>query len=229
MIKYYNRFETEDGRVYLMNDLLSFSDYSGSTAERSNVEWLELHFNDAIESPCHSERYNLFDEPEKDTLIIRYTYLYNGVALFVLNLEKSHERWATKRVKLLAEIVDTLSDYPVIDDEHHSLLEQQLTEEYLTSEIPSALRCLRVTLGKTPEAEQWEDWWDSLSTDVQRQHEKAIIELFPRFREPSGESVVVFETGCVPYCSDFQSLFSDTFYKHVESQGLTEEGDNEKL
>ena len=221
-------FITEDGRVFVEADYLQFSDYSGSTVERSNVEWLQKHFGKEIESPCWRRHWPTeeIDEPEKDTLILELHYDYSGVGLFVLDLEKSDEKWHTDRAKELQEIIDALSDYPLIDDEAHSRLEYQLQEEYLADEIQCAMRYLSRSLGKEDEnAESWSDWWDSLSADEEEKHIAAMIERFPCYHEPSGEMVCIFETGCVPYCRHFDGLFRETFYSYVAEIGLAENGE----
>ena len=214
MISEKDTFVTEDGRVFVAHDLLAYSDYSGSTVERANIEWLEKHFNKEMESPCWKCYYpETIDEPGPDTLILKRHYDYSGIGLFVLDLEKSDEKWHTKRAKELEEIINALSDYPLIDDEFHSCLESELTEEYLADEVPSAWRSpSRLSFLSEEEITLWEN----LSSEKQEEFVETMLGLFPRCHEPSGESVVIFETGCVPYCRHFDKLLEKAYHAMIE-------------
>ena len=214
MIEEKNAFITEDGRVFVAHDLLAYSDYSGSTVERANIEWLEKHFDEEMESPCWKCYYpENIDEPDPDTLILKRHYDYSGIGLFVLDLEKSNEKWHTERAKELEEVVNALADDPLIDDESLFRLESELTEGYLADGILSAWRSpSRLPFLSEEEAISWEN----LPSGKQKEFVETMLDLFPRYHEPSGENVVIFETGCVPYCRHFDVLLEKAYEAMIE-------------
>ena len=218
-------FVAADGRMFRDNDMLAYGDYHGSTVQCANVGWVEKHYGKYGESPierrCGDPDFlygeNEYEEPDNQTMYLELRQGYGSVSLYILDFDSLptgsyNDEWLEK-AKGLFESVNALSDDPLIDDESLFRLESELTEGYLADGILSAWRSpSRLPFLSEEEAISWEN----LPSGKQKEFVETMLDLFPRYHEPSGENVVIFETGCVPYCRHFDVLLEKAYEAMIE-------------
>lgn len=101
----YARFRPDNHGEYVEPDNMGYSDYSGSTVDRSNVRV----FMEAFEEHQGVEWWLLYGGHGTEAIVVR--------------------RDADERVPEIGEFFDGLANYPLADESDHSELEMELQEE----------------------------------------------------------------------------------------------------
>ena len=121
-----------DGRTWILVPNTLYGDYTGTTVERSNSLVLlnkykheECNCNAWIENEYYVGN-GIYEKPtfDPDTQLVEVVYSYSTSELYAL---ESNEE--------LKEIIASLEDYPVIDEDNLSMLEWEMREAYIEEEI----------------------------------------------------------------------------------------------
>lgn len=109
----------KDGPYFIMPDIMTYGDYGGSLVEKANNVWMrENWMGESVRDDSDP-----VDEPL--TPHVHGVYGGHGSDAIAINVTDICDECATE----LAEILESLDDYPLLDEELHSELEYEAQNE----------------------------------------------------------------------------------------------------
>lgn len=167
--------------MYEVN-LTVYSDYSGGTVEMANYKYLTEH-----------EDYGQFIESTS------YGYGGNGVGFRVADLEALESPDDMLSFMEMLDEIDSLSDYPVFNEDELTEIEWNIEQEYIEQDIIPDIR--RYIEGILDDNEQ------QPALDADDLSEDGLYELVRQAMEQANE-YCIFETGGMPYI-DLERLYPE--------------------